>query len=319
MADNPRFSILIPAYNVEQWIGPCLDSCLGQTFEDFEIRIHNDGATDRTPAIIASYKDPRINFTSSKPNEGIMTALGHLNDFSGDYVLYLDSDDELDPETLELLNQATLDRPDIGMWPIPMGCIEGCARTWRRKHAPVEALDPEGIWGAWIDYPIKWYRHSRIFRRDAALKAYPDRNVTWIAEDRFWGLTAWLRSERIKTFDFDRPLYWYRRKVGVWDNVDRRYAIGRDRNDRPEDVARQMHESVDMMMYHGIEMMRRGLSSHIPDFCKFVHVSYSRSGLKRQTSKFAANMGRYFDQYFTRDGKPTQYFMEAIAREACLS
>lgn len=61
---KPFFSIIIPAYNLENYIAATLQSVLVQTFQDFEIIIVDDGSSDETVSIIQSFHDPRIHLVS---------------------------------------------------------------------------------------------------------------------------------------------------------------------------------------------------------------------------------------------------------------
>ena len=66
--EKPLISVLVPAYNVEQYIYQCIDSILGQTYSNLEIIIVNDGSTDKTGNILDVYakKDDRIKVVQKK-------------------------------------------------------------------------------------------------------------------------------------------------------------------------------------------------------------------------------------------------------------
>ena len=57
---NPKVSVLLPTYNAAEHLGKAINSILGQTFEDFELIIINDGSTDGTQELLKNYSDPRI-------------------------------------------------------------------------------------------------------------------------------------------------------------------------------------------------------------------------------------------------------------------
>lgn len=110
VSDRPKISVLIPVYNVEKYIGRCIDSILSQSFEDFEIIIVNDASPDRSIEIVREYqkKDPRIRIIDKERNEGLMMArhTGYHN-AKGQYVFFCDSDDFLPEDSLsELYNKA---------------------------------------------------------------------------------------------------------------------------------------------------------------------------------------------------------------------
>ncbi len=92
-----KISFIIPAYNVSQHIGKCLDSILGQSYLDLEIIIVNDGSTDSTHEIIESYikKDSRIRLiTQENSGQGAARNAG-LTYATGEYVWFVDGDDWL--------------------------------------------------------------------------------------------------------------------------------------------------------------------------------------------------------------------------------
>ncbi len=92
----PKLSIIVPVYNVEQYIGKCLESLEKQTLKDIEILIVNDGSPDNSQEIIDSYvnKYPNMFFSYKKENGG----LGDARNFAiplckGEYIAFIDSDD----------------------------------------------------------------------------------------------------------------------------------------------------------------------------------------------------------------------------------
>lgn len=88
-------SFIIPIYKVENYLQECVDSVLNQTFQDFEIILVDDGSPDSCPSICDEYarKDKRVRVIHKK-NEGLSAARNDgLNAASGEYVVFLDSDD----------------------------------------------------------------------------------------------------------------------------------------------------------------------------------------------------------------------------------
>jgi len=97
--------VAVPVYNAQEYLALCLDSLLGQTMPrgDMEILLVNDGSTDGSPAICGAYaaKYPCIRYFSTE-NQGVSHARNFaLRRASGKYILFLDSDDALAPETLQ--------------------------------------------------------------------------------------------------------------------------------------------------------------------------------------------------------------------------
>ena len=103
----PMFSICIPTYNDAEFLPACLDSVLNQDFSDLEVVVVSDGSTDDTADVIAEYvrADQRVKGVVRSENKGPHLARYEATKLSqGRYVLYLDSDDELNPGFLSSLS-----------------------------------------------------------------------------------------------------------------------------------------------------------------------------------------------------------------------
>ena len=114
--ENQLISVIVPIYNVENYLRKCLDSILEQTFHNLEILLVNDGSTDGSGQICQEYveKDNRIRYFE-KENGGVSDARNFGLDLArGDYVTFLDADDFLFEDYLEKLYIATtLSNADI--------------------------------------------------------------------------------------------------------------------------------------------------------------------------------------------------------------
>jgi CDP-glycerol glycerophosphotransferase len=111
MAGVPRLSIVVPVYNVEEFLEPCLDSVLAQTFGDYEVVLVNDGSTDRSAELAQRYvdRDARMRLVHQE-NGGLSKARNTGTDHAtGELLVFLDSDDMLPENAYELLVGA-LDR-----------------------------------------------------------------------------------------------------------------------------------------------------------------------------------------------------------------
>ena len=100
------FSIVVPVYNVEDYLAQCLDSLLAQTYLDFEVIVVDDASTDSSRSIVRAYaqRGSHIRLVSHTVNKGLGGARNTgLEAATGEYLLFLDSDDYLHPETLEKL------------------------------------------------------------------------------------------------------------------------------------------------------------------------------------------------------------------------
>ncbi len=104
-----KVSVIIPVYNVEKYISRCLDSVLEQTIQNFEVIVVNDATSDGSAEIAEKYasRDGRIKVIHNDKNRGLMMTrkIGFENS-KGKYVTFLDSDDYLPTNALELLVDA---------------------------------------------------------------------------------------------------------------------------------------------------------------------------------------------------------------------
>lgn len=112
----PRFSIVIPTYNRERLLARAIDSCLRQTYTDFEVIVSDDGSTDGSRALVERYADPRVRFLRCDRNRGIGPARNAgVDAASGEWIVFLDSDDELLPDALATMNRCAAQvAPGVG-------------------------------------------------------------------------------------------------------------------------------------------------------------------------------------------------------------
>ncbi|MBI3572977.1 MAG: glycosyltransferase family 2 protein [Candidatus Kerfeldbacteria bacterium] len=97
----PRISVVLPLYNAGPYLRPAIDSILNQTYSDFELIIIDDGSTDGSDKVIASYHDPRIRVYTQE-NKGVMASLNRGLELSrGQYIARMDHDDVSDPRRFQ--------------------------------------------------------------------------------------------------------------------------------------------------------------------------------------------------------------------------
>ena len=141
----PLISIIVPVYNVEKYLRPCLNSILAQTFTDFEAVLVDDGSTDNSGKICDEYaaKDSRF-VVVHKQNEGVakarITAFEHSK---GELITFIDADDYVSPEYLEKLSKPIFEE-DADMVSCNYYEVED---TVIKKHLPKRTgrFDKQGI------------------------------------------------------------------------------------------------------------------------------------------------------------------------------
>ncbi len=102
--EQPKVSIIVPVYKVEKYLRRCLDSILSQTFDDFEVICVNDGSPDNSIDILNEYASRDNRFcVVEQENQGLSMARNNGKKLArGEYIYFLDSDDYIHPQLLEV-------------------------------------------------------------------------------------------------------------------------------------------------------------------------------------------------------------------------
>ena len=112
----PEISVIVPVYNVEQYLARCVDSILAQSYENLEVILVNDGSRDGSGAICDAYaaKDSRIRVIH-KENGGLSSARNAgLDVAEGEYIAFVDSDDWIEVQSYEWMMEQML-RHDVNL------------------------------------------------------------------------------------------------------------------------------------------------------------------------------------------------------------
>lgn len=156
MEKKPLVSIIVPIYNVENYLSKCLDSLVNQTMQNIEILCVDDGSHDNSLLILKEYasRDKRITILK-QPNSGVSiarnNALKHVN---GDFFMFVDSDDWLDIETCEVVyNFAMKDNAD---------CLMFSYTKEFKKYSVVSHVFNKDYF-VWDTNEIKQKFHRRLF------------------------------------------------------------------------------------------------------------------------------------------------------------
>lgn len=112
----PAISVIVPCYNVEQYIVACIEGLIAQTHEDFEVLCIDDGSADGTLELlhVLAARDPRITVVKNQQNIGAyLTRMVGIERAKGEFVTFVDADDTIEREHLSLLYSRALDGCDI--------------------------------------------------------------------------------------------------------------------------------------------------------------------------------------------------------------
>lgn len=107
----PKFSIIVPIYNVESFLKECIDSVLLQDFQDYELICINDGSTDNSLEVLKTFSDSRIKIINQE-NQGLSCARNAgLDVAAGEYIWFIDSDDKIAEHSLSELKKLIDQKP----------------------------------------------------------------------------------------------------------------------------------------------------------------------------------------------------------------
>lgn len=150
-----KVSVIVPVYNVEDYLVECLESLVAQTLKEIEIICVNDGSTDGSLTILEEYKKryPQIN-VYTKPNGGLSDARNFgLKHATGEYIAFVDSDDYASVTMLETLYEATVAaKADL--------CISQIKEVYETKQS--DLIDHNEIYPM-LGHPTVWnklYKHE---------------------------------------------------------------------------------------------------------------------------------------------------------------
>ncbi|MBT3583708.1 MAG: glycosyltransferase [Halobacteriovoraceae bacterium] len=116
MVPNPFFSVIIPTYNRSATLRRAIDSVLAQSYQNFELIVVDDGSQDQTPQILEEYLERKVLSVITTQNKGVSCARNcGVQSASGNWLAFLDSDDEWLADKLERQSELLLKRPELSL------------------------------------------------------------------------------------------------------------------------------------------------------------------------------------------------------------
>lgn len=217
---NCKLSVVVPVYNVEQYLDRCVRSILTQTFSDFELILVDDGSPDKCPRMCDKWadKDSRIKVIHQK-NGGLVAAVKHgIELANAEFIAFVDSDDWVAPTFLQVLYEGIVENcADVAQCNFqrveenetythisPPRIFEGKEEIKRELLKPMaDASIPDQIPG------MNGFRCSKIYRADILREAMPfyDPAVS-ISEDFLLNFAVFGLCKKIVVLD-TLPLYSY--------------------------------------------------------------------------------------------------------------
>ncbi len=215
-----RISIIVPCFNVKRYLPQCLDSILNQTLKDLEIILINDGSTDSSGTIIDSYahSDPRIIALHQK-NSGVSAARNKgLDQASAPYILFVDSDDWIDPEMAEeLYHKAEGSSADLVVCDYYQETPDYSIPDFLGLRAEELILEEIGLPNFYFQYITKIsldrFACNKLYKKEILLqKGLRFSSSITFAEDNLFNLCYFLHTHKVAILN--RSFYHYRQRQG---------------------------------------------------------------------------------------------------------
>lgn len=223
----PKISVIIPMYNVEKYVGECLDSLLCQTFKDFEVIIVDDCSKDNSINVVKGYRPKfkgKLRLVESEKNSGccaIPRRIG-MKYAIGKYVFFLDSDDLIVKDAFEkLYSVAESFNADVvqceSFYSSDTPNLKGATLTVKSfkpaGHVTVPTLDTENIrkrLQAFNVHEYIWMDWTRLIRRDFLIKNKIEHPPILYEEDLLFTIYCLSCAKRIVKFPDPVNIYRYR-------------------------------------------------------------------------------------------------------------
>ena len=209
--DEKLVSVIIPAYNIEDYIGRCLDSIISQTYKNLEIIVVDDGSRDHTGEILDNYakKDRRIKVIH-KENGGVSSARNKgIEAAEGDYIGFIDGDDLIESEMyktlVDLLEEENADIAHCGYQMVFPDRIDYYHNTGKKKIQTTEEGLKDLLSGEMIEPGLV----NKIYKKELIKNCRLDETVK-INEDLLMNYQLFKLSQKSVYYDITPYSYMIR-------------------------------------------------------------------------------------------------------------
>lgn len=207
---EPLISVIIPIYNMEAWLARCLDSVLNNTYRNLEVLCVDDGSKDASAEILRAYaeKDSRI-VPIFKENGGVSSARNAgLDRMTGEYVTFIDPDDYVHPQYVELLYRALKESgTEIAMCSFQTVGPDDIPQTGPIAFCP-EDLERLSVSAIFRDHSYRSYCWGKLFHAPLMGRTRFREDVHYV-EDAIFLAELYERSDPLTTAYAPYPLYDY--------------------------------------------------------------------------------------------------------------
>lgn len=213
-------SVIIPVYNVENYLDTCLTSVLGNTYKNIEVICINDGSSDNSLAILKTFenKDNRI-IVVDKDNQGVSNARNvGLKAAHGDWISFVDSDDWIHPQFFEtLLEIGRENDADV---------IAG-NHIRKKEYEEFDSVDLQNVHYSKVDLNeiyrnrnLKNFVWGKLYKKEILAGKQFDENIAY-GEDFLFNAMIYSNAKLMNIISVDATLYFYNDRDGsVVNSID---------------------------------------------------------------------------------------------------
>ncbi|MCL2525488.1 MAG: glycosyltransferase [Coriobacteriia bacterium] len=298
-------SIIIPVFNGEAYLAPCLDSVLAQTHKNLEIIVVDDGSYDETPAILMHYSAEHAHLTVfTTENKG----QGHARNFAlarakGEYVMFLDADDTLLNQAVELsLRQALCDESDVVVfdWEFYFDAYD------RRLYLPDKSVATKSPLRGdeCLDYLrlVTYFPVNKLYRSDFLAKHKIRFGEDYLYEDVPFWVAAVTAAKKISTMS--KPLYVIR--------VNQSSSTGRGHE--TDWHSSSFLKAVEAALAYTRSEYKPQYSYLYESLIMKFYVYYKRRVPKKKRAQFASDFAAVLSQVELRPGQIASPFVSVLHR-----
>lgn len=254
---NPSISIIVPIYNREQWLSDCLDSILAQTFTNWECILVDDGSTDNSLNIAQEYaaNDGRF-IVFSQENQGVSAArnLG-LDHAQGKWVTFVDSDDEIAPDYLEILHKLG-EENNADLVNASSNFYYNGKKTWEIILNETIYTFQEEDFGNYFNNRlpgiIKLYRHNHIREHNLRFDT-----KFHFAEDLIFSIQFYLHAQRFATSS--KAIYKYYKRDDDQNQLHKQFYDFQTERELYNKIVSYYEQMIARYPHHKKQLIFRGL------------------------------------------------------------
>ncbi len=295
-----KISVIVPVYNVEAYLERCVESILQQTYANFELFLINDGSTDSSGVICDNLASQHENVkvyhlenagVSNARNTGIKLA-------TGAWITFIDSDDFVTKDYLEILIGAVDDEESVGFTIAPLHHINNGIITDLPPHSGKKEIwsTEETMKELLMTTRTSFFPVAKLFKRE--LLADEKFNVDYhLAEDALF-LTELLLKTRCSSVFIDKPIYYYDHREGSATTSVNQHVF--DTIEVYKKIIDQVSQAFPNLKY---ELKNRECWSYITVYDKIIFTSseqYQKEKVELRTWIIQHRREIWKDAYFTR-------------------